>query len=152
MPQQVTYQIKVTMTGGNQYYTNPLTTLAGDGMAIPSLFDGLVEHVVADWAKEKAAGRLFDIRSVEKTSGITLLNPDQVEAIEVMILGVAPADPAVIDDVRDEVDYEKRLVERFPDDVQYPDTQLPPTDAVEGSSSVNSGTPPSSDPSDEPSQ
>lgn len=133
MPQQVSYQVKVTMTTGRVYHTITLTSLATDDAKVPDLFDALTEHVVGDYAKEKAAGRLWDIRSVRDTRGITVLHPDHVESVEVIIVGVGPADPVRVEDVVDELDYDARLAQRFPD-LQFPDTELPPTDVSAGGS------------------
>lgn len=158
MPQQVAYEVRVVMVSGRIYHTQPLTTLAPDGVKVPDLFDSLVQHVVTDYAREKAAGSMWDIRAVRDRPGITLVHPDQVESAELIILSVGPANPVSADDIRDELDYDRRLAERFPD------MDLPPTDvSMEGSGLqadqvpdgvsgvvLGPGSQPATDPQDQP--
>ena len=134
MAKAVTYRVKVTTRSGREYITNPLRTMTTDDAKVPDLFDGLLTHMIDDWGNTVREGKLFDIRSVRDTAGLTALNPAEVEAIEVEIVDISPADPLLVKDVQDELGYDARLAMRFPDAESGPDTPEPPTaTAAEGS-------------------
>ena len=126
MAKTVVYRVEVTCCSGRKLLTNPLTTLASDEAKIPDLFDSLLAHMIKDWAEATRDGKLFDVRSLRDTDGLTAVNPAQVESLELMIVSVTPTDPGLAVNVADELDYDRRLALRFGD------TDEPPAKSTEG--------------------
>lgn len=131
MPQRIAYRVVVRTTRGHVYETNPLTTLAGDGVKPHEIFNELADYIWADWAQARAAGKVFDVRSIREHSGLTGINPDVIESIDVDILKIMPAEQ-LDTDIADSIDYDQRLAERFANTDEPPTTQ----EAVEGSNTL----------------